>query len=54
MASKERIKKLTGFQARIALLHLLEASYTILFGGILNKRLDEALKIAESYPREKQ
>jgi hypothetical protein len=50
MASKERINKLTGQQARIALLYILECSYNTACGAIWNKKLDDALKTAESYP----
>ena len=49
MASKKRIKKLSGQQARIALLKLLEDSYSTTAGAIWNKKLDEALDVAESY-----
>ncbi len=47
---KERIKALTGSQARIALLYLLEKSYSTAAGTIWNQKIDEAIKIAESYP----
>jgi hypothetical protein len=49
MASKKQIQGLTGKQARIALLKLLENSYNTACGAIWNKKLDEALSIAETY-----
>jgi hypothetical protein len=50
MASKESINKLSGKQARIALLFLLEKSYNTPAGAIWNQKIDEAIKIAETYP----
>lgn len=50
MPSKERINKLTGEQAHIALLYLLEKSYNTTAGAIWNQKIDEAIKVAEAYP----
>jgi alpha-D-ribose 1-methylphosphonate 5-triphosphate synthase subunit PhnL len=50
MASKERILKLSGQQARIALLKLLESSYNTAAGTVWAKKIDEALDLAETYP----
>ncbi len=48
MASKKRINELTAKQARIALLYLLEKTYSVSCGAIWNQQIDEALKVAES------
>lgn len=50
MPSKEEIKKLTGTQARAALLYLLEKTYSMECGAIWNGVIDEALKVAKSHP----
>ncbi len=48
MASQKRIKKLSGKQAQIALLHLLECTYNTTAGAIWNQKIDEACSIAEA------
>ncbi len=54
MASKKRIKKLSGQQARMVLLQLLEDTYNASCGAIWNKKIDEALIVAEQYRPKKQ
>lgn len=54
MPSKVRICKLSGHQAKIALLHLLECTYNTPSGALWSHKLDEALIIAESYPAKEE
>jgi hypothetical protein len=48
MASKKQINKLTVKQARVALLYLLEKTYSVSCGAIWNQQIDEAIKAVES------
>lgn len=51
MALKDRINKLSGPQARIALLKLLEDSYNTSAGLIWSKKIVEAVAVAEKQCR---
>ena len=44
MASKKQIQKLSGSNARLAVLRLLEATYNTTAGMIWNKKIDEAIQ----------